>query len=83
MIRKYGALDQHDPITCPDCVRIVEGTNAAIRLCAAGKNLSARRTATAREANPEIDAVHKMMEAHRSGDRAGLAHAIDVSRSAA
>ena len=52
-----------DPVTCTDCTQIANGNAIAIRYCPRHKSESVERIAEARAANPEIDALHRMLAA--------------------
>lgn len=65
MIRKTGTLTEHDPVECPDCAKVSDGANVAIRTCQRGRDVSRRATERARAANPDVDAIHRIIEANR------------------
>ena len=50
-----------DPVICTDCTQIANGQAIAIRYCPRHKNESVERIAEARAANPDIDALHRML----------------------
>lgn len=61
----------NNQLECPDCT-VHTATDAsgyvaaAIQSCPRHKRDHVRAMLDARAANPEIDAVHRMMEAHRA-----------------
>lgn len=59
------------PLDCGDCVTVTAVddsgyTAAAVRQCAAHKTTATARLAAQRAANPEVDAVHRMIAAYKA-----------------
>lgn len=54
-----------DVITCPDCSRITSGQAIGIAYCPRHKSQSVTGLAAARRANPDVDAIHRMLEERR------------------